>query len=273
MRAPVKKKRPFLRVVVAILVLAIGTTGILVYIGLNHAFFNLSEITIRGNVLASDEELHAASGASIQGNIFTFDTGSLREKFMALDNIREVTITKKYPHTLDVYVREAYVLGSFVSDGALYYLDESLTVVDRKTVALKDGAIAKELVGLVDAPVTVGQKLSETTDKGKLLLELKEHPFFQGITKIDFGLEENIRIIYNNIIIDFGSIEKTAYKFNVIERIEDEVGKKADVTIKEIKLNAGDHPIVVTNRGVETPIEALTETIVEESATEETASI
>lgn len=242
-RKTTKKARrwPFF---VLLFLLLLGIAG---YQLLHHKYFNIKYLKIVGNRNLSSEEITQALG-EVNQNIILFSTTDAEKKLAAIDGIEQVRVTKDYPNQLLVEVQERFKLGRLDEKGERWIDQEGRIRLggSQPVTNVYEAPLVTGIAGAEEAEE--GADLSEDVRITQLLGLLMQSRLVGAIEKIDFEKPDNIDIIYKGIDVHFGSLNDLIEKISTLEAVIGDVETKA-IQAKEIFLNRGEKPIVVTESG------------------------
>lgn len=242
-KKPKKKIRRWPFFVLLFLLLA-GISG---YQLLHHKYFNIKYVKVEGNRNLTSEEIVQALG-EVNENIILFSTKNAEDSLAAMDGIEQVRVTKDYPNQLLVEVQERFKLGRLDEKGERWIDQEGRIRIggEQPVTNVYQAPLVTGIAGAEKA--AEGADLSEDVRVTQLLGLLMQSRLIAGIEKIDFEKADNIDIIYKGIDVHFGSLNDLIEKISTLEAVIGDVEAKA-IQAKEILLNRGNKPIVVTESG------------------------
>lgn len=260
---PVKKKKPLsARSWILIIVLFIALTATLL---LRHKAFNIRYIRVAGNTVLSDEEIIDQLGNG-KKNIFLCSKSDIKKKLLEVPGIRSVSVKKELPNKLIVKVEEAYILAE--SDQEPPLLIDNEGIVLNKIPEGYSSRIKPIRVSFPERKLELGKNFSDDPREMEFLKSISHSKISDEVKKVVFNNENNIDIILNDVKVYFGSLNNISEKISTLTAVYNEIQRK-DVDAKEIILNQGKNPIVVTNRAVIDKEESGQENEMEEEVNQE----
>jgi len=180
-----------------LLLLAAVTTIVAVSV-----FFRISTIKVVGNSKYTAEEVIAASGLEIGGNLFSIkDTSvaiSLRKELPYVDKVK---LVRNLPDSVTIEIEESYPLASLKTDDTVYIVNKSGKIIDETDETGALGTI--ELKGIEPIQPRVGEKIA-LGDAGAAQLGF----LIETLTAImSAGIEEDITYLdagkTNSLVFDY----------------------------------------------------------------------
>lgn len=141
-----------------------------VYFGYQHVvstpYFSLEEIHVQGNTFLSPETMLSIAAVRQGMNIFDVDPDVVRQRLQAEPWIRNVTVEKRLPRTLEIRVEERIATAVLV-DG------DSYTLLDAFAEPFKQMDGADPVDDLLELPLITGMTRAQaaTPDGQKLIVE------------------------------------------------------------------------------------------------------
>ena len=136
-----------------------GIVGLIIWGWLAHAFA-VTVITVEPSVRQADvgSALRQAMGGHPgQGNLLTLNTGRLTRDLLKLDpSLSQATLTRKWPHGLNVAVSEKVATIGWQSAGQIYILDRDGVIIGPAT----GGGHLLVVQDDSNLPVTVGRRVA-----------------------------------------------------------------------------------------------------------------
>ncbi|HHO48080.1 MAG TPA: FtsQ-type POTRA domain-containing protein [Desulfobacteraceae bacterium] len=249
------------KVVLGLLVLALlSCGGWLSYTLLARSdIFQATELTVRGNSMATRQEILEAGGLNLRVNLLALDTGAVRGRIIEHPWIDQVTIKRRWPSTLEVTVREhkpmALINLRQESGSLLYY-------VDRKGILFAPHSPSMDL----DYPVLSGESLAAfapgmdlTEDAfGVMAVELLNLAAqgnqilpLQAVSEVHVSPEKGL-IVY---LVDhpfpiYMGKEQMRTRFHQLIQVLAQLYRQDKVKeIREIRMNYAENKILVANAG------------------------
>ncbi|HSH36644.1 cell division protein FtsQ/DivIB [Schnuerera sp.] len=239
----IQKRKRILRFLLFIL------TVILIYLfAFKTDFFNIRSIKVVGNKNVSYEQIIKASMCNRGENIFKISKKKGKESLERLPYVKEARIKRNMPKEIiiDIEERQEIVIipyiGSFLyidNEGYILKVEEKIEKVELPQIfglELDDFQPGINLFSSLDRDdietfVTYSEKSS--------LLSLMKYINFTDINNTMIELKDGIKVA-------FGPLDNVKYKLSFLIKILDDIEKK-DLNVKQILLNKGDNPIVVTD--------------------------
>lgn len=190
-------------------------------------FFKASAITvINKSGRYNNEQIIAASGLSIGNNLILTDTTQAQSKIEAqLPYLKNVTITKKFPSTFEISVKEVKPNRIYSVNGkyALAYGEKVLEIVD-------DYQSEYTLYNIPIKQAKAGNNVvidPESNELYKILNEEISNSKLENITVVKFSSSVDIKLVYDNrLLLDIGTTE------NLKEKLKNAVEVIGSVTTK-----------------------------------------
>lgn len=197
--------------------------------------FNITEITVRGNSVVSDEDI-IRSGGIVRGiNIFSISLGKAEKAIEQMGYIDGAKLRRRLPGEIEITVEEAagvaYVSAKsgyiiITADGRMISRTDSPS--DENAASAKPLPIVK---GLENVKYKTGAKLiCSNSEKRDTLIEcLKEFTkggYIFDMTEINISALSDITFGYNGgkLTVKVGSPEKIGYKMECFGPILAEIG-------------------------------------------------
>ncbi|MFY9214744.1 MAG: cell division protein FtsQ/DivIB [Tissierellaceae bacterium] len=240
-----KKHKRFKRLVSLILIISILT--ILLVFLLNSNYFNIDKITIKGNEKITKEKLLHTSSINFGENIFRISTRQAEESIRKLPYVKTVKIRRELPRTISIEVveREEKVL---LKDISMYYILDEEGYLLGNTDSNNDNLPV--ILGLKTERIDPGDNLFANMEVKELEDLIKESEYLnllKEIEAIEIENQKNVNILINNgINVAFGPLSNVKYKVGLLSEIFNH-SKENEIEIREIIMNRGEHPIIVTD--------------------------
>ncbi len=232
-----KRRMPWRLIGLLILVLVVAG-GVLLF----APVFRIRSVVITGNELVSKDEIVKAMG-NVDENLFRFSGGQLKKQLMTIPGIRDVKVHKKLPDQLELEIVETYALASIQTDHGTLYLDNQGIITkqyNEETNRMVPFPLETQGMNLKE-----GEALSSDTRFLDVLLQLRRAEWSGKVTKVRFETTPAVAIMYNDIVIQFGTPDDIIAKFSRLKVVLNEI-EKSEVRAQEILLDQGKNPIVVT---------------------------
>jgi cell division septal protein FtsQ len=94
-------------------------------------FFQISSLKIIDNHEVKKSEIIKLSGLDIYSNLFSLNAEEVKKRIESHDWIEHVVVKKKWPHVLEIIVRERKALAIINTQQGPYYVDKYSTVFAR----------------------------------------------------------------------------------------------------------------------------------------------
>ncbi|MDY0349664.1 MAG: FtsQ-type POTRA domain-containing protein [Desulfobulbaceae bacterium] len=221
--------------------------------------FQATELTVRGNSMATRQEILETGGLNLRVNLLALDTGAVKDRIIEHPWIDQVTIKRRWPSTLEVTVHEhkplALINLRHEGDSLLYYVDhrgilfaphspsmdldypvlsgETLAALTPGTDLTEDalGVMAVELLNLAAQgnqilPLQAVSEVHVSREKG-LIVYLVDHPF-----PIYMGREQ-MRTRFRQLV----QVLAQLYRQDKVKEI------------REIRMDYAENKILVANAG------------------------
>ncbi len=195
---------------------------ILVFLALISPVFSVKEIQVLGNSQLSNSAIYELGGIDGPGgNIFAFNSSSVRRKLLESNYIRSVRIKKSLPSTIVINIEERKVRGYVPYMGRYLYIDMDGRVIDVKetmdaphpiVVGLKfDGFSTGEVIN-----VTNGYSLDYVVQISKLI---DAYDLDNRIFKLDVSRPEDIHLYVDKIDVMCGTIDDIYTKIATLNEV------------------------------------------------------
>ena len=239
----IKKRRRILKLLLFVLVLTL-----LYLITFKTSFFNIKYIQVVGNHKMDYNKLVKTSMCIEGENIFKINKKLGEESLNRLPYIKQSKIKRKLPKGIIIEIQEREEVAIIPYIGSFVYIDEEGYIL---SIGEKNGEIKlPQIFGLDLINLEAGENLFEQLEDDNVMdfIVLSKQAKLLSLMKyINFSDNNNIRIELNNgIKIVFGPIDNIKYKLNFLLKILEDVEKKG-IDVKQILLNKGENPIIVTD--------------------------
>ncbi|MDL2287218.1 FtsQ-type POTRA domain-containing protein [Eubacteriales bacterium OttesenSCG-928-G02] len=206
-----------------------------------NVFFKVNTIKITGNKRYTSEEIIEVLNIDKGDKLFSFDVG-LIESFLIkkMPYIKEVTISRSLPSTVKVDIIEEDARFYTYQNGDLYYLTETLTVLERTEGKIFETPLIEIETSDIKRCI-VGEKLTfADTRKTDVFLELYNslisHNIIDKIHYIDIKSRFDIYFYYeeSRFKVYFGDITDADRKLDlfcgILEKAYDDQRGKLDIS-------------------------------------------
>lgn len=157
-------------------------------------FFRISSLKIIDNHEVKKSEIIKLSGVDIYSNLFSLESEVVKKSIESHDWIEQVIIKKRWPHVLEIRVRERKALAIINTGTGLYYIDPKGSVFAR----LEPGSD-------LDYPVLTGMEAMMHVDENGQVSIIDDHLIQEGLRLIRSASNgsssfprQNISQIYGN---------------------------------------------------------------------------
>ena len=120
---------------------------------LHSDFFSLQRVEVEGNRRVPVEEIYRLTGLEVGTNLWRIDTKGVVTRLKNHPLLETVSVKRKWPHTLVIYVHEREPLALLPGPGIFWVLDgggyimESISHITSKKLPLISGVQVKGQVG------------------------------------------------------------------------------------------------------------------------------
>lgn len=206
--------------------LAVVFVAIIVLILCMTVFFNVKSINISGATLYSKEQIMAVGGVSGGGNLIRTNTDVIEKRLSDnLAYVDAVTVSKKYPSSLEIKITEAVQAAELQEKDGYYLVSESGKILEKNSERKNPKLPLVKGFQLKDPKVN-GEMVSKDSFKTDILSQMMEEIdalSFENINVIDLTERTNIVLEYDNRIeIRLGSSVDMDYKLTSIKATIDE---------------------------------------------------
>jgi cell division protein FtsQ len=222
-------------------------------------FFQATELTVRGNSMATKQQILEAGGLNLRVNLLALDTGKVENLILEHPWIDQVTVKRKWPSTLEVTVREhkplALINLKLDDGGQLYYIDRKgilfapyLPSMDLDYPVLTGEAFALFLRGMkLEEESLAGMAIEflNLAAQGNQILPL------QAVSEVHVSREQGL-IVY---LVDhpfpiYMGREKMKTRFHQLVQVLSHLYRQDKVKdIREIRMDYAENKILVANTG------------------------
>ena len=218
------------------LVFLIGILIALGYLAFNLEYFNLSDISVKGNIIYDSSTIISNSDLKVGKNIF-MQLVMNENKKINLPYISKYKYNYKFPNSIVIEVTERYpaYIALDRSTGKYYkidnegYLLEECKLEDKDTETLVEGMVFGENVEYGKKINDVYIEKIQTYNRIKELLSLNELP--GEISKVNFSNSLTIITLNDKLNIVFANNSDLEYKVSFLKGIIEQIGGIAEGTI------------------------------------------
>lgn len=232
-----------------ILTLIVGLLCIAVVFSLTHPFFNIQTINITGNVVNPRKTVESVLEFEEGNNLFLAKKKKTAENIMELPDVIEVRIKTVIPSRVDIIIKEDFDLGYIEKNDKFYVVDGNGNI---KELTHTDTESLIEIRGIDKNEISEGENISSQEEVKEVLDQIKKQGLFRDIEYVDFSDINNINLkSRSNIEIHLGNKKDSDKKIATLSKMLKEISVKK-IDAKEIMLNLGKNPVIVTNNGEST---------------------
>ena len=209
--------------VLFLIALSIMIAGLLF---INSAFFSIGSIVVDGNQYISSDDIIRIAGIDGNINIFRINTGELKKRLLCDLRIDDVEISRKFPATIVISVKERQPLAYVASGFGFVEIDRQGVVLSAFKTLRKINVPMITGVSLGD--VYVGDKADrqEVMNVLPYLASLDENTLNQ-ISEVNVASQERIlAYTVGSVHIRIGNNEQLAAKAKMTNQILKEIKDK-----------------------------------------------
>ena len=239
----IRKRKRILKLFLLILILTL-----LYLFAFKTRFFNIRNIKVVGNKKMDYDKVVKAS-MCIQGeNTFKINKKLGEESLNRLPYIKQSKIKRKLPKEIIIEVEEREEVAIIPYIGSFVYIDEECHILSIKE---KGGEVKlPQIFGLDLMDLEAGENLFERLGDNNMvdfIVLSKQTKLLSLMKYINFSDSNNTMIeLKNGIKVAFGPMDNVKYKLSFLFKILEDVEKRS-INVKQILLNKGDNPIIVTD--------------------------
>ncbi len=239
----IKKRKRILKFVLFILIIT------LLYLFIfKTSFFNIKNINVIGNNKISYNKILKASMCIREENIFKINKKLGEESLNRLPYVKNSKIKRKIPNTIIINVEEREEIAIIPYIGSFAYIDYEGYILN---IEEKNGNIdLPQIFGLDFLDLEVGGNLFEQLDDNgikEFIVLSNQSNILKFMKYINFSDSNKVMIELNNgIKVAFGTLDNIKYKLSFLYNILEDIDKK-NLNVKQILLNKGKNPIIVTD--------------------------
>jgi len=227
-----------------ILMLLISTITFVLFT--RTSLFNLSDITIKGNIVLDKEKIIRASGIPIGENIFKISLKDLEKNLMEHPYIKEVKLNRRLPNKIAVFLdeREEFIVVPYI--GTYVYLDNEGIVLNIYSDKKEDRL--PELNGIEVKSVNIGQNIelqgkNTITHFLNIINDCRKIGIIDSVSSFvfddSFGLTLELK---SGTKVAFGDLNNVKYKLSFLLAIMEDLASN-QITGGVVDLTKGDKPI------------------------------
>jgi len=230
-------------------ILALFTIIILIGVCLFTPLFDITDVSVIGNKILSEEDIVKASGIKKGSNLFLLNIKKSEERINSLGYVDSVDVKRKFLARIEIEITEsveaAYITfaGNYVgidSDGKILSITKSSKMRPKKAVvsgyALKNPRKGEKIEGKNEAKTQLVKNVLTALNENELLSVAK---------KIDLSDTSNISVTLNSDTkIVLGDKQQLDYKLKCVGTVLEELGE-----IRGGKINVSDPSNVIYEGG------------------------
>jgi len=211
-------------------------------------FFHIDSIKIMGNDKMSYDEILKASTYIKGENIFNISKKKGQNSLEKLPYIKKAEVKRRLPRSIIIQIVEREEVAIIPYIGAFVYIDEEgyILSIDEN----KGEVELPQIFGIELIDVIPGEKLFSGDGKEayrEFIAFSKEKGLLPLMKYINFSDNNNTMIeLIDGIKVAFGPLDNVKYKLSFLSKILEDMDNK-EIHAKQILLNKGDNPIVVTD--------------------------
>ncbi len=201
-------------------------------------FFRTLHIEVQGNAYYTAGEIISAGGVRTGRNLFLISKKDTRADILAaLPYVREVTIDRRLPGTLEITVTESKPLAYIVSGGSCWLLDSDCKVLEADAQHKTEQLI--QIKGLEPTELIVGKKIT-VAEEDRMRKEfltavlhiLSEKEMNGSIRQMDVSNSSNLVFDYDQrFTVKLGQNEELESKMELLRVIAEQKGPNDRGTI------------------------------------------
>lgn len=193
-----QRRLRFLIVISIVAVLVIGL--VLIY---NSSLFDIKKVKISGSQHIANKRVLELARIDQQTNLFKLDVDGIKNRLLAESWLKEVSVVKQYPDTLEIKMVERKPFCLVELKGGLFVIDEDHFVLEK--LASAQGVSLPLIKELKVSSFPVGKKVySSSLSNAILCLHLLDKDLYQRINfvlapsveRLTLITKEGIEILY-----------------------------------------------------------------------------
>lgn len=211
-------------------------------------FFNIKDIKVVGNNKINYNQIVKASMCMEDENIFKINKNSGEEALEELPYIKKAEIKRQLPKgiVIDIEEREEIVAISHI--GSFIYIDKEGYIL---SIEEKDEKIdLPQIFGLDLTELQLGKNVFQQIEDDNVIdfiLLSNKAELLSKMRYINLSNKNSVMIeLKDGIRVAFGPLNNVKYKMSFLFEILEDINKK-DINAKQILLNKGDNPIILTD--------------------------
>lgn len=196
------------------------------FLFINSAFFSIGSIVVDGNKYISSDDIIRIAGIDGNLNIFRMNTGELKKRLLCDLRIENVEISRKFPATIVINVKERQPLAYVANSYGFVEIDQQGIVLSAFKTLHKINV--PMITGASLGDIYVGDKVDmpEVMNILPYLASLDETTLNQ-ISEVNVGSQERIlAYTLSSVHIRIGNTEQLAAKAKMTNQILKEIKDK-----------------------------------------------
>lgn len=183
--------------------------------------FNIKTVEINGTVNTSASDIKEKLGLNNTVNLLAFNSFAAKDKLLEDPYIEDVSFSRKLPDKLIINIDERAIRGYVPYMGTFLYIDSTGRVLDARSSFTEKHPVVK---GLDFDKFTVGHKLETEDDKVfdtvvEISQLMADYDMQEDVLYVDVSDEMHIKIMTENVTINFGDFTDANYKIATLNEI------------------------------------------------------
>ncbi|WP_300408313.1 FtsQ-type POTRA domain-containing protein [Lagierella sp.] len=209
------------------------------YFMLNHPYFSLTNVEIKGNKTYSIEDFKRDSKI-IGKNYFLINLDKAKDNISRDPRIVKVELEKKYPNTVIANIIEKVNIAYIVNDKKdKVFIDTLGNISQDKGEGNNENL--PEIVG-VNTDLIKNTSIFNDPDIKQIYDNILKYKIeYSELNLVD---KNNLFIVVDEIKVDLGNKKEMDKKFEVLSKILSDI-KAKDIKIKNIKLSNVSKPLII----------------------------
>lgn len=212
------------------------------------SIFNIRDIVVEGNNKMTYNEIVQVSGFSRGENIFKIDKKVGKRALMELPYIKSIKVKRRIPKKIIIEVEERESIAAISFNDSFILFDKEGYLLAIKE---KDEKVNKAQIFALDfIELNLGENIFEKIENENIkdfIILSHEAGILSNMRYINFTDGNNLVIeLKDGIRVAFGPLNNVKYKVSFLFEIIEDIDKK-NINAKEIHLNKGDNPIILTH--------------------------
>jgi len=212
-----RKNRKKVRNLILLVIIMIST---LITLCIKLPYFNIKSIEITGNINDSKAEINDIAKIDLGSNIFYDTFSDSKKKIMENPYILNVKVKRVLPNRIIIEIKEKVAVFYGKVNSTYYIIDNKGSLLEKRS-DIKDMNLVN-LVGFNYEKFEVGNLIAKENDRklgiivamSNIINDYKKTNKNSKISLIDVSDVLDVKILYGNMYIKFGTIEDLKNKFN-----------------------------------------------------------